>query len=236
MRKSKLKFIAPVAMSLLLASCGGATSSNATSADGSSLGEALLGTLAQNVVNGNQTGQALNTAINAGSTISGLIGQLTNSMNSSASIVGTWTYTQPTIQFDSENLLAKAGGTLASQAIVNKIDPYYKKLGISQGVISFAFNKDNTCTYSFKGKQYQGTYIYDNKTHVLTVTSSLGINIINAYATISTSEMAISFDTSKLLTFLQAASTLSSNSTLSTISTLSKSYNGMKTGFLFVRK
>lgn len=66
MRKSKLKFIAPVAMSLLLASCGGATSSNATSADGSSLGEALLGTLAQNVVNGNQTGQALNTAINAG--------------------------------------------------------------------------------------------------------------------------------------------------------------------------
>ena len=243
MKITKLKIIAPVAMSMILAGCGGASGNSATSnnatttTQNTSLGETLLGSIAQNVINNNkQNTETTNSSTDSGSTISALIGKLTNALTSSASIVGTWSYSKPVIQFESENLLAKAGGSLASQSVVNKIEPYYKKLGIDSGTITFVFNENGTCTYSFKGKEYQGSYTYDKNNNKIVITSSTGINIINAFVTVGANEMAITFDTSKLLDILQKASSLTTNSTITALSSLSSSFNGMKTGFLFTKK
>ena len=46
------------------------------------------------------------------------------------SIVGTWTFVGPDCQFESDNLLAQAGGVAAAQQIEEKLDPVYEKLGL----------------------------------------------------------------------------------------------------------
>ena len=38
-----------------------------------------------------------------------------------ASMEGTWTYTGPAIEFESDNLLQKAGGSVAANAAENKL-------------------------------------------------------------------------------------------------------------------
>ena len=42
-------------------------------------------------------------------------------------IKGTWTYTGPACEFESDNLLAKAGGTAAAAKIESKLSPIMKK-------------------------------------------------------------------------------------------------------------
>lgn len=51
-----------------------------------------------------------------------------------ASLKGTWTYTGPACEFESDNLLSKAGGSAVSTKIENKITPVLKKYGV-QGIV-----------------------------------------------------------------------------------------------------
>ncbi len=43
---------------------------------------------------------------------------------------GTWTYTGPAIEFESDNLLQKAGGSVAANAAENKLKRTIGKVGI----------------------------------------------------------------------------------------------------------
>ena len=43
-----------------------------------------------------------------------------------ADIEGNWDYVEPAVEFKSDNLLKKAGGSVASTTVVNKLRPYYK--------------------------------------------------------------------------------------------------------------
>ncbi|MCM1312100.1 MAG: DUF4923 family protein [Bacteroides sp.] len=217
----------------MMCSCGGSMPANSAtseqtqaSAEGNGPG-AILGSLL-----GGATGGSTEGAMNTGSLIGGIIGQLT-SASSQTSIVGTWTYTEPTVQFESENLLAQAGGVVAGQAVVKKVQPYYEKAGIKAGAISFTFNEDKSCSFIINGKEHTGTYEYDNKTNVLTIKGNLGFNLATAYATISANNLAITFDSSKLMSVAQTLGAASTNTTISALSGIASSYNGMKTGFLF---
>ncbi len=217
----------------VICSCGGSMPTNSTasgqpqtSAEGGGPG-AILGSLL-----GGATGNTTENTMNTGSLISGIIGQLTSSI-SQTSIVGTWTYIEPTVQFESENLLAQAGGIVAGQAVVKKLQPYYEKAGIKAGAVSFTFNEDNSCSFIIKGKEYSGTYEYDNKTNILSIKGNLGFNLATAYATISANNLALTFDSSKLMSVAQTLGAASTNTTISALSGIASSYNGMKTGFLF---
>ena len=98
--------IATVLSCGLLASCGTAgNTGNTTQNNGTA---ELLGAVAGNIIAG-QTGIDGNTVANAGNIISTFGSGV--SINQS-SLIGTWTYEKPCIQFESESLLAKAGGTL----------------------------------------------------------------------------------------------------------------------------
>ena len=57
-----------------------------------------------------------------------------------ASLKGTWTYTGPACEFESDNLLSKAGGSAVSTKIENKITPVLKKYGV-QGIV-YTFDGD----------------------------------------------------------------------------------------------
>lgn len=193
---------------------------NATSAQTSGLG-ALLGGL----TNGGSS--------DANSLISGVVGQLVGGLIAPKTIEGSWVYSEPTIQFESESLLAKAGGAVATEKIVEKVKPYYEKMGVVKGAVAIKFNSDNTCSYSFGGKTYNGTYVYNKETNVVEMHDGYGVKIISAYATVSAKSLAISFDATKLLTLFQTLGASSTNTTVVGLTTLSKSFTGMKAGFLF---
>ncbi|MBQ9362993.1 MAG: DUF4923 family protein [Bacteroidaceae bacterium] len=244
MKKQKTFATLLISSSLLLAGCGAGTTSTATSTTdnttGSTLGS-ILGAVAGSAIQGATSSAKTSAnevidAINTNSAISGIIGILTNGKASANTIVGKWTYAEPTVQFESQNLLAKAGGAIAGNAIVNKILPYYEKAGIKNGVMSATFNEDKTCSIVMNGKTIAGTYTYDSSSNSLQVTSQLGIKLLTAYVTLSSNQMAITFDSSKLLNIATTLGAVSGNSTLSAISNIASSYDGMKTGFLFNRQ
>ncbi len=163
--------------------------------------------------------------------IIGTFGQNTNQNT----IVGTWTYSKPAVQFESESLLAKAGGTVASAKIVQELEPYYKKLGITSGKMSITLNEDKTCTYVIKGKTYSGTYTFDESTNKLQISGSL-LSMPAAYVSVAGSQLSLTFDSTKLLTFAGVLGGLTgSGSTLSSIAQIAQNYDGMKTGFLFTK-
>ena len=196
---------------------------------GSSVLGALLGGIANNSSNSDAS-------LNSESLISGIIGQLTGGKADEKSIIGTWVYTEPTIQFESENFLSQAGGAVAAKAIIQKIQPYYERMGITAGAFSITFNNDKTCSYVIGGREYTGTYEFDAQNNTLTINSSMGFKLITAFVTVSYKNLAITFDSTKLLTLAQSFGANSTNTTISGLTSLTKSINGMKTGFLFNKK
>ena len=220
----------------VVSSCGSIPTSTGASSNSASTGanqsaSSLLGNLVGGAVSNSSTSNS-----DSGSLIGGIIGQLVGGLVAPTTIEGTWVYSEPTIQFESESLLAKAGGSMATSAIISKIKPYYEKIGITKGIFSITFSADNTCKYYLNGNSYNGSYVYDSQKNTLEVKSNMGYTLATAYVTVSSNSLAITFDTTKLLTLFQQFGATSTNSTISSLSSLSASFNGMKTGFLFEKE
>lgn len=225
---------------LLLSSCGGLGSTTSSSSSSSSAGS-LLGSVISSAVSGGTSSSSTSSSTTSssstsslGSLIGGIVGSFTK-QTSANSIVGTWVYSKPAVQFESDNLLAKAGGSVASNTVVNKLEPYYQKVGITAGKFSITLNSDKTCSYELGGKTYSGTYTYDSSANTITIKSTV-LTFPSAYVSVSGSQMALTFESSKILTLAQKIGSASSNTTVSQISQLSSLYDGMKTGFLFNKK
>lgn len=250
MKGIKFIFASIIAMALVLVSCGGG-----------STGEQLLQGLVTTALNGGQPTAVTTTPTTTGSQagadiLGGLLGAVTGTQTTSgtqglltgvigallnggksASIVGTWVYNGPSVEFESENLLAQAGGAVAANQLINKMSPYYEKLGIKPGAVVMKFNQDNTCVIQVSGKTQTAQYAYDPNAHTLKITGqNLGLSFGTAYATVSATQMSLTFDSTKILGIAQGLATASGNTTLSTISSLSQSFKGMKTGFKFVKQ
>lgn len=227
-----IKTIAAVSLSaLMLTSCGVAGSGVSGMKPGQSTG-----------TTGNKKGNASSVlgafsqggnASNVTSLVGSIIGALTGS-SVKYSIVGTWTYSQPTVQFESENFLAQAGGMVAANTIVNKISPYYEKVGIRSGSMKLVFKEGNSCTITMGGNTIPTTYTYNANTGMLSF-SVMGFNM-SAYATLTANQLSLTFDSTKLMNLTQMLGAQSSNSTVSTLSGLLSNYKGMKTGFLFSKQ
>lgn len=177
-------------------------------------------------------------SVAAGEALENILGSILGTFGQSTSkttIIGTWTYSKPAVQFESESLLAKAGGTVASAKIVQELEPYYKKIGISAGKMSITLNQDLTCSYTIKGKTYNGTYTFDEATNKLQISGSL-LSMPAAYVSVAGSQLSLTFDTTKLLAFAGAiGSVTGSGYTLASIAQIAQNYDGMKAGFLFTK-
>lgn len=189
---------------------------------------------------GQQAGSA------AGSIAKGVAGALTNqntlsnllstflggvTLNEEA-LYGTWTYQGVDVAFESENLLAKAGGAVAAGTVEQKIDEQLQKFGIKPGAVKFTFNKDHTFTANLGGKNVSGTYTFDPKTRQLNLVAALGL--FNQTATVGTNGKGISllFPADKILSLAQVVGGLlgQSNSTIGALSSLLTNYKGMQIG------
>jgi len=166
---------------------------------------------------------------------SGLINTFTNT-TSASTIVGSWVYEEPAVQFESNNFLAQVGSSIANSTVEKKLKTYYEKLGIKSGSFTFVFNSDNTCSYIIKNKQYSGTYEFDSSTNKIKITTNGILSFPSAYAKVSGNQLELTFETTSLLNLGTSLASGSGNSTLGAISDIASTYSGMKTGFNFRKK
>ena len=147
------------------------------------------------------------------------------------SIVWTWNCNGPECRFESDNLLAEAGGTVVSSKVEDKLSSVYSKLGLEGYTLTFDGEGNYTLT-TRKGKSVNGTYTFDAECKSVALKSRLGLTCTVQVA-VPGSTMSLLFNAAKLMSALQPLSGLTSqvNATASTLSSLASSYDGMLLGF-----
>lgn len=150
--------------------------------------------------------------------------------NQTIDMTGTWTYSGSAIEFESDNLLQKAGGAAAAAVAEKKLDEQLAKVGIKDGQVSFTFNTDSTFTSTVGKRTMTGTYSYDATDKVVHLRYFKLLNM-NAKVNCTSTNMDLLFNSDKLLKLIAFISSKSSSTTLKTISSLADSYDGMMLGF-----
>ena len=153
-----------------------------------------------------------------------------NKATTASSIIGTWTYSGPECQFESENLLAKAGGEMAAKEVEEKMIAVYNKVGMNN--IRYTFNEDGTYSYQTKKRTVTGSYVFDDAAKTITMTGKLGLKTV-AYVTVTGNDMSMVFKADKLMSILKTITGAASkvNSTAATINSVAEAYDGLMLGF-----
>lgn len=217
--KKSMFFAAVVSAALSLGSCGS------------------LGNLPTNNTANTSTSTSAGTDLaTAGSSIlNNLLGSLLSNTLNEQSFVGTWTYQNPEVRFESENLLAQAGGSVVASSIEAKLDGYLSKIGIAKGKSTYTFNEDKTFSIATNGRTIAtGTYTYDKSSKVLTLQGTLGLMNQTCTVGMDGTNLCLLYDADKLLTVMNTVGSMlgKSNSTIANVTTLlGQNYQGMKIGF-----
>ena len=176
-----------------------------------------------------------------GNLASSIIGSVLGTQVSEESIVGTWTYTKPAVQFTSEDLLTKAGGVAAASVVEGKLAEGLAKVGVKEGAMTYTFNEDKTFAIAIGKRTIKGTYELNGETKEVTLNFGSGIlDLKIAKLTMTLTKTGDNIDlvsnADKLLKLIQTTISTSKNSTLSTIGSLVANYDGMMIGFSFTKK
>lgn len=182
----------------------------------------------------------------AGNTVSSKIGGIGDLISGVASafgfgsefqfddLVGTWKYTNPAVQFKSDNLLMKAGGVAAASTVEEKLRPYYKMAGCENLVLTI--ESDSTFTMNLKLGHVGGTITQSEDGKQIffnfAVLQKIKLGTMEAFITRNNDkEMELTFDVSGLLEILEKIGSMSSKTSISTVTTLLKQYDGLTAGF-----
>ena len=170
-----------------------------------------------------------------GDLLGGLAGALGigSKQNTAENLAGTWAYEGPAVTFKSDNLLLKAGGQAAAYAVEKKIEPYYKKAGLTALVIEM--NPDSTFTMKANRAALGGTYSIGedgNITFDFKVLKAIKIGSMESYVKLSGKDrMTLTFDVTKLITILEKVGSLSGSSSVKALTAILTQYDGMTAGF-----
>ena len=160
-----------------------------------------------------------------------------NKATTAHSIVGTWSYQTPgrylstsLCQFESDQLLAKAGGEVAAKEVEEKLQTIYDKIGLTS--IKYIFKEDGTYSYILKRRTVSGTYVFDEEAKTIIMKSKLGIQTV-AYVTVTGNSMSLVFNADKLMSILKVITGAASkvNSTAATLNSVAEAYDGLMLGF-----
>lgn len=146
-----------------------------------------------------------------------------------AQLVGTWTYSAPGCAFTSEKLLAQAGGAVAAGQIKEKLAPVYKSAGIKESNTYLTFAQNGQFQGKVDGLPLNGTYVLDSAAGTIKISTPLAQ--VTAYVTRTTTGMAFTFESKKLLALLQMMSSLSGNTAIKTVGDLGSQFDGVRVGF-----
>lgn len=147
-----------------------------------------------------------------------------------SSFKGTWKYSAPACEFESDNFLAKAGGTAAAEKIEKRVAPLLKSVGVN-GIV-YTFDGKGNYTSKIKKRVTEGTYKFDSKAKTITFTPTIGM-AYTAHVAVQGSTLTLTFEADKLMTTLKTISNATSklSTTAALINTLMNSYSGMRVGF-----
>ena len=149
------------------------------------------------------------------------------------SIVGTWEYSEPAIVFQSDNLLTKAGASLAAKKLESQLQTQFNKYGIKSGALTITFNSDGTFCQTLGTKTMNGQWkVKSSKLYI----TYLGVRTIEITTQISGNKLQFVANANKLLALMKTMGSASSNTNIKTITSLMKSVNGMQAGITLVKK
>ena len=153
-------------------------------------------------------------------------------------IIGIWDYKGAASQFESDNLLAQAGGAAATAKINTELSKIYSKIGFNSA--QFTFNEDKTYSIKIGKMTSKGTYTFDSAEKKITLKTKMGVTISANVVTLGSS-MSLLFNADKLMDALKALTGLaskinSSASYISSILALLENYGGLKVGFELVKE
>jgi len=153
-----------------------------------------------------------------------------------ADLQGTWTYAGPACEFESDDLLKKAGGALAASQIEEKLAGIYSKAGITPGKFSYTFNADSTFTCLLGKKQVGGTFTIDNEKkqivlHYRAIGGLIDTGTVEAGIVQSGDKLQMLFDADKLLKTVTLLANATKITALTTLSKIAESYDGMRIGY-----
>ena len=145
-------------------------------------------------------------------------------------MTGTWSYTGAAIEFESDNLLMKAGGAVAATTAEAKLNEQLSKVGIKPGQMSFTFNADSTFTSTVGKKKLSGTYSYNASTKQVDLKY---LKLLNLHAKVNctSNSMDLLFNSDKLLKLMAFLGSKTNSTALKTVSSLAENYDGMMLGF-----
>ena len=145
-------------------------------------------------------------------------------------MTGTWNYKGSAVEFESENLLMKAGGAAAATMAENKLDEQLSKVGIKAGQMNFTFNADSTFTSTVGKKKLNGTYSYNASTKQVDLKY---LKLLNLHAKVNctSNSMDLLFNSDKLLKLMTFLGSKTNSTALKTVSSLAENYDGMMLGF-----
>ena len=170
-------------------------------------------------------------------TVTNIVGNLLGSSKvSEASLKGTWVYTEPCIAFESDDVLSKLGGSVASSKIEDKFNTALTKAGIKPGNMTITFNADKTFSMTVGTKTMSGTYTVSNSD--LNLTFKMPAKTIKTNVKLSLGNLQIAMNADKMLDIVSAIATKASaySSQMATISSLLGNYKGMYLGMKFQKK
>ena len=173
----------------------------------------------------------------AGDVASDLIGNLLGTSKvSEKSLVGTWSYNQPCVAFESEDVLTTLGSSMVSKKVESTMQKGLTKVGFNSGKVVMTLKEDKTGTIEFNGKNIIVNWAVDGSD--LKLTFPIVDKGVTMNAKLSESELQLAMKADKLLTLLNAITekTGTVNSSLGTLNTLTKNMKGMYMGLKFTKK
>ena len=173
----------------------------------------------------------------AGDVASDLIGNLLGTSKvSEKSLVGTWSYNQPCVAFESEDVLTTLGSSMVSKKVESTMQKGLTKVGFTSGKVVMTLKEDKTGTIEFNGKNIIVNWVVDGSD--LKLTFPIVDKGVTMNAKLTGSELQLAMKADKLLTLLNTITEKTStvNSSLGTLNTLTKNVKGMYMGLKFTKK
>ena len=173
----------------------------------------------------------------AGNVAAEIIGSLIGTAKvTDKSLVGTWTYSQPGVAFESENLLTTVGSNVISSKVESTMKNGLTKVGFTSGKVVMTLKEDKTGVIKYNGKGVDVNWAVDGTN--LKITFPLLNQGVTMNAKLSGGELQVAMKADKLLALLNAITQKAGtvNSQLGTLGTLTKNVKGMYMGLKFTKK
>jgi hypothetical protein len=172
----------------------------------------------------------------AGNVAADIIGNLLGTSKvSDKSLVGTWTYSQPCVAFESENVLTSLGSSVVSSKVESTMKNGLTKVGFTSGKVVMTLKENKTGVIKYNGKAVDVNWAVNGTN--LKLTFPLLNQGVTMNAKLSGSELQLAMKSDKLLALLNAITQTAGkvNSQLGTLNTLTKNVKGMYMGLKFTK-